>query len=221
MEASRDTLDRLKSPGPCTKDFDDQTRLHLKMYISHMKTSQDIYQQNREAFNEFCPEGEIPSFEMLEKKALELTSISTITDDMCINSCYAFTGDFADQDTYTICGADCYIGTGKKKQARKTMTTIPLGPQLVALRQSKEGSEALQYRHTKTQEVLEDLHNEQEYNYNNIFCGSDYIELAQELELTEDDFVVSLSLDGAQLYQSKKSDTWIGIWIVHDYDPST
>jgi hypothetical protein len=30
-----------------------------------------------------------------------------------------------------------------------------------------------------------------------------------------------LSLDGAQLYQNKKSDTWIAIWVINDYDPAT
>jgi hypothetical protein len=52
-------------------------------------------------------------------------------------------------------------------------------------------------------------------------CGSQYINLAHELQLTDDDTVVCLSLDGAQLYQNKKSDTWIAIWIILKYNPST
>ncbi|KAF8955107.1 hypothetical protein BDZ97DRAFT_1619993, partial [Flammula alnicola] len=45
--------------------------------------------------------------------------------------------------------------------------------------------------------------------YDDIFCGSDVLDLAEDLKLTSDDTTVIFSLDGAQLYQSKKSDTWI------------
>ena len=61
----------------------------------------------------------------------------------------------------------------------------------------------------------------EEYVHDDIFTGSEYINLAERLDLTSDDMVVSFSLDGAQLYQNKKSDTWIGIWIVTEYDPTT
>ena len=57
--------------------------------------------------------------------------------------------------------------------------------------------------------------------YDDILCGSQYINLANELQLTDDDTLVCLSLDGAQLYQNKKSDTWIAIWIILEYNPST
>ena len=33
--------------------------------------------------------------------------------------------------------------------------------------------------------------------------------------------MVSFSVNGAQLYQNKKSDTWIGIFIICDYNPIT
>ncbi|KAG2008975.1 hypothetical protein CC2G_014351 [Coprinopsis cinerea AmutBmut pab1-1] len=39
------------------------------------------------------------------------------------------------------------------------------------------------------------------------------------LNITEDDILVSFSIDGAQLERNKKSDCWIAVWIVQDYDP--
>lgn len=54
-----------------------------------------------------------------------------------------------------------------------------------------------------------------------MFSGNDVQTLAEDLGLTADDFIVSFSLDGAQLYQNKKSDTWIGIWTIYNYDPTT
>ena len=35
--------------------------------------------------------------------------------------------------------------------------------------------------------------------------------------ITGDDTIISLSLDGAQLYQNKTSDTWISIWILDNF----
>lgn len=42
----------------------------------------------------------------------------------------------------------------------------------------------------------------------------------ERLNLTAKDTTVMFSLDGAQLYQDKKSDTWIAVWIILDYNPS-
>ncbi|RXW11941.1 hypothetical protein EST38_g13914 [Candolleomyces aberdarensis] len=93
-----------------------------------------------------------------------------------------------------------------------------------ALRQSVSGAKAMRYRDQQTQELLAEM---QEYTsprdhvYKDIFSGIDYLKLYQISQLTEDDTLVNFSMDGAQLYQNKKSDTWIAIWIVQDYDPKT
>ena len=78
------------------------------------------------------------------------------------------------------------------------------------------------YQDAKTQEILKelDLHPD-DFVYDDIFSGSDFLDLAKNLKLTSDDTTVSFSFDGAQLYQSKKSDTWIGVWIVNDYNPDS
>lgn len=47
------------------------------------------------------------------------------------------------------------------------------------------------------------------------------LDICQDCEISPNDFMVSFSLDGAQLYQNKKSDTWIAIWIINDYSPTT
>ena len=48
------------------------------------------------------------------------------------------------------------------------------------------------------------LEDELDAIYDNIFCGSDVLDLSEDLELTSDNTTVIFSLDGAQLYQSKK-----------------
>ena len=56
--------------------------------------------------------------------------------------------------------------------------------------------------------------------YDDILYGSEMQELAKRIRITGDDTVVSSSLDGAQLYQNKKSDTWISIWVLNKFSPN-
>jgi hypothetical protein len=80
----------------------------------------------------------------------------------------------------------------------------------------------MHYRDAKTQEVLEELDLcPDDFVYDDLFSGSDFLDLAENLKLTSDDTTVSFSFDGAQLHQSKKLDTWISIWIVDDYSPDS
>lgn len=112
-----------------------------------------------------------------------------------------------------------------KKVARQRACTILLGPQLQALRRSPESAQAMQYIQGKTQEVLEHIHsldptrNGDDMVYDDIMSGVEYLTLHQQLNISGRDTMVSLSVDGAQLYQNKKSDTWIGIWIVNNLAP--
>ena len=56
--------------------------------------------------------------------------------------------------------------------------------------------------------------------YDDIFSGSELQDLVKRLKITGDDTIVSFSIDGAQLYQNKKSDTWISIWILNNFSPN-
>jgi hypothetical protein len=56
--------------------------------------------------------------------------------------------------------------------------------------------------------------------YNDILCDSEMQELADCIHITGNDTIISSSLDGAQLYQNKKSDTWISIWILNNLSPT-
>jgi hypothetical protein len=55
--------------------------------------------------------------------------------------------------------------------------------------------------------------------YKDVYCSSILLEAAQRGDLTPDDTVLMLSIDGAQLYQSKQSDCWIYIWVLLDLAP--
>ncbi|KAF8058211.1 hypothetical protein FPV67DRAFT_1361545, partial [Lyophyllum atratum] len=68
------------------------------------------------------------------------------------------------------------------------------------------------YMDSKIKEVIEllnRLENDCDMVYDDIFCGSDFIQFAESVKITDRDTMVSFSVDGVQLYQNKKSDTWI------------
>ncbi|KAJ3897143.1 hypothetical protein F5879DRAFT_785609, partial [Lentinula edodes] len=71
------------------------------------------------------------------------------------------------------------------------------------------------YRTQKLDQIrrmVEDYDNEvkgAEMIYNDIWCGEDVCQLVENIGMTEDDVAISASIDGAQLYQNKKSDCWI------------
>ena len=56
--------------------------------------------------------------------------------------------------------------------------------------------------------------------YEDVFHGSEYI-WVRDGKITMNDMVLLLSIDGAQLYQSKQSDCWIFIWIIFDNAPDS
>ena len=164
---------------------------------------------------------------MVKKHVADITGICIIPDDMCINLCHVFTGPFSVLKNCKICNEPCFDPTeyahSGKEIPRQQSCTIPLGPQIQALRRSKEGAEAMCYHDRKTTEVIDAFNAAQssdELIYDDIFCSQDYQDLMEKLSLTEDDTTVILSIDGAQLHQNKKSDTWIAMWIVLDYNPN-
>ena len=56
-------------------------------------------------------------------------------------------------------------------------------------------------------------------DYDNICCGSEYLDLVKSGQISDNDMVLVLSMDGAQLYRNKESDTWFGIATLIDITP--
>jgi hypothetical protein len=222
-----DVILRLRNPEEGPVDISDpDTRLALDLFMSCENSSQQTYTSVQQSLLRRFPETELLSYHLVNKLVANISGVVSIKDDMCINSCHAFTGPFAELEACSICSEPRYdavqFGLTGKKVPRQQACTIPLGPQIQALRRSPQGAGAMLYRDAKTREILEVLDlRPDDFVYDDVFSGSDFLDLAEILELTSDDTTVSFSFDGAQLYQSKKSDTWIGIWIVNDYSPDS
>ena len=218
--------------NPCnelTSISDPDIRLSLDLFLAVTNASEETYHACRNAILRRYPDSGVLSYYAVKRLVAETTGVVAVYDDMCINSCHAFTGPFSQLQFCSICGEARYdmaqaTLTGKDV-ARQQFCTILLGPQLQALRRSHSGAMDMRYLDQKMKQVAEMLDNIQTEDgsdiiYDDIFSGSEIQDLADRIKITGDDTVVSLSLDGAQLYQNKKSDTWISIWILNNFAPN-
>ena len=217
-----DVVERLRHPEEGPVDISDpDIRLSLDLYMACEKSSQSTYSSSRDAILRRLPESKLLSYHAVKKLIADITGVVAVMDDMCINSCHAFTGPFAELEVCSICGEPRYdpvqqARTGKQVP-RQQQCTILLGPQIQALRRSTQSAQALRYRDQKIKEIIDSIGDPV---YDDLFSGSNILKLCEDLNLTTDDTTVSFSFDGAQLQQNKKSDTWIAIFIVDDYAPN-
>ena len=55
--------------------------------------------------------------------------------------------------------------------------------------------------------------------YEDVYCSSTVLKAAKRGDLTSDNTLLILSIDGAQLFESKPLDCWIYIWVLLDLAP--
>ena len=146
---------------------------------------------------------------------------------MCVQSCAAFTGPFADLEHCLDCGRSRYEekdleeSNGERKVPQKVFTTFPVGPQLQARWKHLQTAKDMFYQWEKTQELRQERARSGHSPdiYDDILCGESYLDLVDDGTIDEYDTVLMLSIDGAQLYEHKESDCWIYIWILVDLGP--
>jgi hypothetical protein len=217
---------RLQNPEEGLVDISDpDVRLSLGLYLAVTNASEATYKGCHDAILHHYPESAVLSYYSVKKLVSNISGVVSVSNDMCINSCHAFTGPFAHLDSCTICGEPQYdphqllLG---KNVPRQKQCTILLGPQLQARRRSEQGSSDMLYlgqKMTKVLQMLDSLPDHMDFEYDDSLCGGEFIAMNEKINLTIDDTIVALSLDGAQLYQNKKSDTWIAIWMLHNLGP--
>lgn len=225
-----DLIHRLRNPHEQPADISDpNVRLSLDLFLAVTNASEETYKACHDAILRWYPDSDVLSYYAVKKLVAEISGVAAVYDDMCVNSCHAFTGPFSQLQSCSVCGEARYdpseLALTGRKVSRQQFGTILLGPQLQALRRSHVGALKMSYLDQKMREVEEMLDNLQTENgtdiiYDDILCGSEMQDLAERINITAHDTVISSSLDGAQLYQNKKSDTWISIWILHNFSPT-
>jgi len=159
----KDDLVRLRAPAEEELDVNDPYfRLSLDMYIILTNASQETYRQLVAAFLRCHPEatGRLLSYDQIKRRVKNLTGIIPIHDDMCVNSCMAFTGPHKDLNTCLKCPEPRYdpvllhSSNDTIKKPWQSMTTIPIGPQIQALWSHRLSAEKMSYREQVTNTLL-------------------------------------------------------------------
>ncbi|KAI6114439.1 hypothetical protein F5141DRAFT_1002244 [Pisolithus sp. B1] len=133
---------------------------------------------------------------------------------MCVNSCAAYIGPLSDMDTCPECSKLCYNQVkfnksgGKIKHPHAVFHMIPIALQIQSLWQHSESAEKMCYWHHHTQQIFCKLQKNDGLvdAYDNVFCSHAYLNAMTQNKIQPDDTLLMISIDGAQLYESKESD---------------
>ncbi|KAG6825303.1 hypothetical protein H0H92_004107, partial [Tricholoma furcatifolium] len=131
----------------------------------------------------------------------------------------AFTGPFRDLSACLYCGEDRFDKITKKP--RLQFNTIPLGPQLQALKRNYASAKDMNYFNTYIDNIFQKIDANDGFLpvYDDILSGSEFLNAYQKGYVKPDDFVVMFSFDGAQLYKNKESDCWLGQFVIANLAP--
>ena len=207
-------INRLRDPPTYPVDIDNpDLRFGLDLFISVINSPQETYTSAREAVLRRHPDDQIPTYHQIKHSITEITGVESIENDMCIKTCLAYTGPFINLEHCPVCGEARWDPVTRK--ARQTFHTVPVGPQLQALWGDKDSAQRMKYRRDLNVKLAELLSGDGAAasfpTFDDYFYGSDYIEAVRDGRIQENDMVLMLSFDGAQLYQYKQSDCWIYI----------
>lgn len=216
-------LKQLRNPPTGIEDYtkDPALAISLETYL-HLDYAANTY------YNGICQtlmthyQIEMLTLDQVQRKAEKISGVVPLYTDMCINTCLAFTGPFADLDKCPTCSEPHYERRNGKRTSRKQAVTIPVGPQIQAAWQSPDSAKAMSYRSLCTKKILEGVTKFENINltaYSDFIHGEQYLKVCLSGEISENDTVLMGSFDGAQLYRMKESDCWIYIWVFLDRAP--
>ncbi|KAF9644002.1 hypothetical protein BDM02DRAFT_3103597, partial [Thelephora ganbajun] len=145
-----------------------------------------------------------------------LSGLITWEHHMCVKSCIRFTGPYSDLEHCPKCGQSCY--NEKELEESDGLRMVPVGPQLQAHWKNPQTAMDMFYWWEKTEELQQECTGSNDFTglYDDILCSTAYLDLVDNGKINGHDSVLMLSIDGAQLYESKQSDCWIYIWILID-----
>src|SRR6266404_6238540 len=220
-----DTRERLHSPLTKPLSVSKDLRLCLDLFLVTINSSCATYDSTCSALRHYSDTILLLSYDQMKRTLSELTGVVPILTDMCFESCVAFVGPFSHLRLCPECASPWYYetvtqGTNILSVSRKQALTIPVGPQIQAQYWSPEAAWNMGHRCRIMESLLARLHANASIDvYDDIYCSSTLLEAVMRGDLTGDDTVLMLLIDGAQLYQSKQSDCWIYIWVLLDLAP--
>ncbi|CDO72558.1 hypothetical protein BN946_scf184983.g41 [Trametes cinnabarina] len=188
---SLDAIHRLRNPPTGPRDITDHERAGLRMFL-------------------------------VKRLVAELTGIDAIEDHMCPNTCVGYVGAYARLEECPVCKEPRYDPaylTRNKKVPHRTFQTYPLGPQVQAMSTHPDHGRLMRHQLEVTQRLLGMPIEDVQAEMDDVFYGTAYLNEVCNGRISDNDTIVMMSLDGAQLYQSKASDSWFYIWVIFELSP--
>ena len=128
------------------------------MVLKH--SLEDVYEKICTSIHICFPGSELPSFYQVKWLLCDFTGVMSIVSHMCIKSCVAFIGPYADLNTCPECGEphfDQLWQNRGNKCPHAVFHTIPIDPQLQALWRHPESVDKMSYHAHKMQQILDSL----------------------------------------------------------------
>ena len=224
IQWTEDEFDSFLNPPQELSSLEDpQLRLSVQIYLSlSAHSSEATYDGIRSSIKECYPESTMLSFDQVRNRLKKITGILPLYFDMCVNTCLAFTGTFAPLTVCPHCGERRYEQHHdiEPKVARRQFVTLPIGPQLQALWRHPVSAAKIRDRLRRTRILVAQRNTDDGVqDYEDICCGSEYLDLIESGQISDNDMLLILAMDGAQLYRNKESDTWFGIATLIDFAP--
>jgi hypothetical protein len=190
--------------------------MYLRLSAHSSRAAYDDFQSG---VQERYPDSAVLSFDQVRHRLHQVTGVTSLHFDMCPNSCLAYTGPFSRLQKCPHCQENRYSDQDLTCP-RRQFITLPLGPQLQALWQHPESVAKLRNRLRRTQVALTQSGSlDRIQDYYDICCGSEYLGYVRSGDISDNDMLLVLSMDGAQLYRDKESDAWFGVAMLVDYAP--
>lgn len=220
-----DVVERLREPLTEVPDLtqDHALAFSLEYYLRLDYAANFMYDSVRMLIKKHF-DIDMLSLDQVKQKAEEITGVIPLYTDMCVDSCAAFSGPFANRDTCPLCHKARYEFRNGKQVSRKQSVTIPVGPQIQAAYRSRESARAMRYRAELTDKVLAQIRGDANFKigaYTDYIQSTQYLQACVDGHISANDTVLLFSIDGAQLYRMKESDCWIYIWVILDREPGS
>ena len=180
----------------------------------------DEHNISETAFNEILKVFEIPGVTLykLRKFLGNIVPLNPILVDCCVNSCVAFTAEFANDNLCPECKEPRYYKSDKLSQVpRKRAAYWSPVDSFRMQYKDKTRAETLRYRHKYT--------STHEYTFNNkisdVFDGLQYKALVSSGLFSDcRDIALLASTDGYQIFRQKRDDCWVILLINANLPPS-
>ncbi|VDC06752.1 unnamed protein product [Peniophora sp. CBMAI 1063] len=222
-----DDLYDLRNPSHDVLDLSDLAlRLALNMFIACRNSGVGTYDAVASGIRAVYPDIPILSYHMVRKCVVQLSGVRTVRFDMCVNSCTAYTGPRLDPNkeenrSCPKCRQPRFDLAEKartgKDVPRQTFDTVLPGFALQAQFATPDHADAASYRARAMEKLVPEWDEEGFVDpVGDFVTGSDIL----EAKIGKRDICLMWSGDGFQLWELKKSDCYIYIWVLLDLPPN-